>query len=197
MKAGLLTIGIALALAGCNQAGTTANNQAVAAPANGSINGAADANGQASAATGITPAEVAAMIERDGARATVQALDQGETNNRFYAVLEGVSAGEQAWLDLVPRLGPGTDAGATTGLEIAVAEALARNAAGVLRIAGTSHSVQDICSYPMIEPTPEQTRSYFAAAIPAVEAISDPALQEKKTECLRLLRAAQTQAGGQ
>lgn len=176
----------ALALAACQQDGTAANEQADANVA---------ANDQASAAA-TTPVEVAAMIEQDGAARTVQTLDQGEEDNRFYAVLDGVSSGKQAWLDLVPRLASGTDAGTTTGLTISLAEALQHNAAGVLRAAGDPIGIAEVCSYPMIEPAPEETSAYFAAAIPAVEGVSDPALEAAKTECLGLLRTAQSSAQG-
>ena len=130
------------------------------------------------------------MIDRDGATATVQALDQGETTTRFTAILEGIATGDRTWLALVPKLAPGVDAGTATGLEIAIAEALPHNAAGVLALGGNGWSVEDACAYPMIEPTEDETRAYFAATIPAVEGVADPAVQSAKATCLAKLGEA-------
>lgn len=183
-------VAIAGIVASCGQAGTgnrsgNAINQSTPAPANDQAS--------APAGHGLSPAEVAAMIDRDGATRTVQTLDQGETVTRFTQVLEGIASGDAQWLALVPRLGPGVDAGTSTGLIIAVAEALPRNPSGVLGLAaGGNWSLEDACSYPMIEPTAEQKAAYFAAVIPAVEGVAEPGLQQAKKTCLTQLRAAQT-----
>jgi hypothetical protein len=45
----------------------------------------------------------------------------------------------------------------------------------------------------MIEATEEEMRSYFKAAIPAVKAVRDPALQRAKEVCLaELVKAEKT-----
>ncbi len=189
----LLVIAIAGAvIGGCGQASKGGN---AAGATNQSLPSAANDAMPASTRAGPSTAEVATMIERDGATRTVQTLDQGETVTRFTQVLESIASGDPQWLALVPRLGPGVDAGTSTGLIIAVAEALPRNAAGVLGLAvAGGWSLDDACSYPMIEPTAAEKAAYFAAVMPAVEAVADPALQDAKAACLTRLRAAQAQA---
>jgi hypothetical protein len=190
---------LALGLAGCgasktgngqNATSPAANNQAANAPANG-----APANAQAPApsAGAITPQEVRAMVARDGASATVLALNEGGTEadpNRFAIVMRGVSSGEQAWLDIVPLIRPGTDGEAGEGLSISLGDALPRNAAGVLRILKTPDDVASACEPVAFEEGSAERTTHVQAAITAVEAVSDPALQQAKAGCLATLRAA-------
>src|SRR5438477_12601046 len=89
----------------------------------------------------ITPKVVERMIDRYGAKATVDKLTNAAPNDTrsllgdYDRVLDGVSSGDSRWLALVPRLDPGTDAGSAEFLRIAVAEAIPKNPAGVLRFA--------------------------------------------------------------
>ncbi len=191
----LLTVSIlALGLAACggnkaanNQAAnaTAANSQAPVAPA---------ANGQAAATpTGaITPQELRAMIERDGARAAVRTLNEGGTEaapNRLAIAMQGISSGDQAWLDIVPLLRQGTDGETGEGLSMSLADALPNNAAGVLRLIAGGEDAPSICDGQLSVNTPEAARAARQAAIPAVEGVTDPALQQAKTACLTVLRA--------
>jgi len=191
MKNCLLVGFASLALVGCGQGNKSANaSNSAAPPANAAAPAAHSQNAAAPAAGGLTAAQVGAMIDRDGAAKTVQSFDQGDANVPFDQVLDGIGSGNQEWLALVPKLAPGVDGGTATGLKIAIAEALPRNAAAVLRL-GSDGPAEESCAYPMIEPTAAETQAYFAAAIPAVEAIDDPALQAAKTICLTKLREAQ------
>ena len=145
----------------------------------------------------VTPKMVERMIDRDGARQAVNKLANAAPDDTrtlfgdYDKVLEGVASGDARWLALVPKLRPGTDAGTAEALHISVAEALPKNPAGVLRLIMRLPSWQDVCSYPMIEPTDEEMRAYFNAAIPAVKAVRDPALQHSKHVCLADLVKAQ------
>ncbi|HZH06989.1 MAG TPA: hypothetical protein VEY69_09965, partial [Lautropia sp.] len=170
--------------------GQVANGQTTAAPAATNAGAAAPATG------GVTPAQIRAMIDRDGASQTVQALDKDEGAVTFDMVLDGIASGRDEWLALVPLLAGAVDGGTGTGLEIAVAEALPRNAAGVLRLIGNGRTAAETCGYPMIEATTTESSTYFSAALPAVEAVNDPALQAAKTSCLSELRKAQSSAAG-
>ena len=142
------------------------------------------------AASAPTPAAVARMIDASGARRTVQALDRGGEHSRFDAVLDRIAAGDRRWLALVPRLAPGTDAGTAEGLRIAVAQALPRNPRAVLRLVPKTFPAEDVCGFPMIEPTQSETRSYFRAALPAVQGVTARALRPAKQQCLAELRKA-------
>jgi hypothetical protein len=189
---------VALGLAACGGA-NKGNTQNAAAPnaaapaANSQGNSAATANAQAPSAAGatLTAAEVRTMIERDGAEATVRTLTQGGTPNapyRFAAVEQGIASGEQAWLDLVPLLLPALDGEVGTGIQMVIGDALPKNAAGVLRLVRERTDVNSFCDDSMSDKTEAERRAYRQSAIAAVEAVTDPALQEAKTNCLAVLR---------
>jgi hypothetical protein len=145
----------------------------------------------------ITPVAVERMINRRGARRTVDELanaTRGDTKSGFGdfdKVLDGIASGDARWLALVPRIAPGTDAGTAEALRIVVAEALPKNPVAVLRLIKRDPSWRDGCSDPMIEPTRRQARAYFKSTIPAVKAAQDPALQAAKHICLSELTQAQ------
>lgn len=140
----------------------------------------------------ITPAGVGRMLDRLGSRRTVNELaGAGADFGEYETVLDGIASGDAQWLALVPRLQPGTDAGTSESLRIAVAEALARNPTAVLRLIKHNRAWREVCAYPMIEPTRKEARNYFRAAIPAVKGVRSPALQRVKHVCLAELQRAQ------
>jgi hypothetical protein len=193
MKFRTLAPVLALSVAACSGGNKAANNsQNAAAPAANTQNAAASSNAAAPAAGGaLTPAELRTMIQRDGAQATVRTLDQGGTPaapNRLAIAMNGVASGEQAWLDIVPLIRPGTDGETGEGLTMSLSDALSKNAAGVLRLISSGEDAQSICG----ESATETVRSDRDAAIKAVEAVSDAALAQAKTSCLTALRATKS-----
>jgi hypothetical protein len=147
----------------------------------------------------VTPATVGRMIDRYGAKQTVHKLSNAVPNDThtdfgdFDKVLDGIASGDAHWLRLVPRLAPGTDAGAAESLPIVIAQALPKNPVGVLRLIKRDASWIDACGYPMIEPTRKEMRAYFKSVIPAVRSVHEPALQSVKRNCLsELLKAQRT-----
>jgi hypothetical protein len=151
----------------------------------------------ANQASSITPATVEGMIDRYGAKRTVDKLSNSAPNDThtdfgdFDKVLDGIASGDARWLALVPKLAPGTDGGTAESLPIVVAEALPRNPVGVLRLIKRDTSWLGACGYPMIEPTRREMRAYFRVAIPAVKSVHDPALLAVKRVCLSELLKAQ------
>ena len=151
---------------------------------------------QRPASRAITPQAVERMVDRYGAEAAVNKLANASPNDTrtmfgdYDKVLAGVSSGNPRWLALVPRLDPGTDAGTSEFLRIAVADALPKNAVAVLRFTSRLSWFRDACGYPMIEPTNRQMRAYFKAAIPALRAVHEPELQRAKRICLSELTKA-------
>ena len=146
---------------------------------------------------GITPEVVNELVKKYGAKKAVQKLadrhpaDTGTALGDYDRVLDGVASGDPRWLALVPRLAPGTDAGTAEAIPIALAEALPKNPAGILRLINRDESWLDACSYPVIEPTRREIRAYFRVAIPAVRKVSDPALRHARGLCLTELVKAQ------
>lgn len=165
-----------------NGAAPAPSNQAATAPAN-----------TVAAAGAVTPDQVRAMIAADGAREAVRKMNEGGSEaapNRFALAMNGISTGEQAWLDIVPLIRPGVDGETGESLSMALSEALPRNAAGVLRVSGTAEEVPSVCDPVAFQDMSAERETYRAAAVAAVEAVSDPALQAVKTACLTTLRAA-------
>jgi hypothetical protein len=171
----------------------TVETQNAAAPAVEDQNLVVANNVQAPAARGaLTPAEVRAMVGRDGAAATVRALSQGGTEaapSRFATFENGVASGEQAWLDVVPLIRSGADGETGTGITMSLNDALPKNAAGVLRLISNRDDAQSICDDSLTERTAEARGAHRQASIAAVEAVSDPALRDAKANCLVTLRA--------
>jgi hypothetical protein len=140
----------------------------------------------------ITPATVDRMLAQLGPKRTVDELaGSGADFGDYEKILDGIASGDARWIALVPRLQPGTDAGTSEALRIAVAEALPKNPAGVLRLIEHNPAWREVCTYPMIEPTRKEARTYFKAAVPAVRAVISPALQRAKRMCLADLVKAQ------
>jgi len=83
----------------------------------------------------ITPTTVGRMLAQLGPKRTFDELaGTGADFDDYEKILDGIASGDQRWIALGPRLQPGTDAGTSEALRIAVAEALPRNPAGVLRL---------------------------------------------------------------
>lgn len=184
---------VALGLAACggNKASNTQSANA-SAPNSQASSTPVNASAPTTAAGAITPQEVRAMIERDGARAAVRTLDEGGTvaaPSRLSIAMQGISSGEQGWLDIVPLLRQGTDGETGQGLTMSLADALPNNAAGVLRLIAGGEDAPSICDGQLSVNTPEAARAARQAAIPSVEAVTDPALQQAKAACLTVLRA--------
>lgn len=141
--------------------------------------------------TGVaaTPAEVRAMVTGRGARATVQALaEPADGPNRWTSVIRGIALGEQVWLDLVPQIRGGTDAGTTDDLVIALSDAVVSNPAAALRLFASPNDAGNFCRENGFETPTEQSRAFYAAATAAVEGVTAPDLQEVKAVCLDSLR---------
>lgn len=139
----------------------------------------------------ITPAEVRALIRSRGATGAVQYLDRpGNRRDRWDSVLRGIASGDQAWLDVSPEIGAGTDAGTAEEFAIVLSDALIGNATGALRLASANGGdVTQVCIESGIEIPAVERRAFDAAAIEAVEAVSAPELQNAKAACLASLRA--------
>ena len=140
------------------------------------------------AATLPTPGQISRQIETQGARATVGTY---YASRQWELIMAQVSTGKQAWLDLVPKLQPGTDAGTAEDLAIVLAEALPHNPAGVLRLVVEEDvhtlSLRQVCSIPFIEPTKARVAAYRKRATAALNRLHDPGLVDRKAHCLAAL----------
>jgi hypothetical protein len=137
------------------------------------------------------PARIAGEIETQGARPAVASLDR---DGQFDAVLDSIATGDAALVELAPRLAQGTDAGTSIGLTIALATALPKNPAAVLRVLddGPVLGTAAVCGVPFIEPEPEEVKAYLERTIPAVSDVPEgDAL--RRAPCLDRLAHVQQQ----
>jgi hypothetical protein len=143
----------------------------------------------------LTAQAVLAMINRSGAKATVDELWR---TKRWDSVVDHVAAGQPAWIALATRLAPGTDAGTAEELSIVMAEALPKQPAEVLAAIdlndGPILGASSVCGAPFIEDTPQSSpaflRRYLVRAPAAVASVHDERLESAKRACLAALRDA-------
>jgi hypothetical protein len=134
------------------------------------------------------PGQIEREIAAEGARAAVRGLWR---SGDYDGVLRELASGEQRWLALAPALAQGADAAAAEGLSVALAEALPRNAEGVLKVLDQSRralSPGRVCGVPFVEGTKINIGSYLAEATTAVSAVASDGLQVAKAACLAALR---------
>lgn len=158
----------------------------------------AGVNASAPTAADVTPASVRAMIEADGAQPTVAVLWNANEGAPWQVVADGIQSGEQAWLELVPLIQPGTENATAMDLSFGLSQALLTNPAGVLATAGgasghCSNTEVEYAEDPALIAT--SNAAYYPAAIAAVEGVTDPGLAADRDMCLDSLRAGQAAAG--
>ena len=105
-------------------------------------------------------------------------------------VLLGISSGDSAWLDVARLLKPVADAGASTFLSIAVADALPAAPERVLALVGPDYPAEQVCGLPFIEQPDSEAVAYYRRARPAVERVDRLALAPQRAACLEALGRA-------
>jgi hypothetical protein len=205
MRTSVLAGAALLALAGCNGPSgnaAAANTSAPAPAAHESSKAAAPAprgGGYAASLDArwpmgqpVTPAEARQLVEQQGGGEAAMAMTGRSEPNRWATVLRGIASGEPAWMDVAGALSRGIDGAPAEAFNMAISDALTANAPAALRIVGTGGAA----TYCKDNGT-EDTRSgaFYRAAITAVDAVSDPALQAAKASCLANLRAGQAKLG--
>ena len=143
----------------------------------------------------LTPPAISDLVARDGAGPTVQRLVTNKRSPQWDAVLRQVETGDDRWLAVARELSAGTDAGTSEGLQVALATALPKNPAGVLRLAGTQPflSLTNLCSAPFIEPQPAFFRRYLSSTRKALLRLKDAAIESRRLECLAEIDKAMTE----
>jgi len=132
------------------------------------------------------PQDVRAMLETMPASEVVAALNAGDpAQNDWAYIMTRIEGGEPAWLDLVPLLKPGADAGAAEDLRITLSRTLAFNAPGALAlIANGVYPPAEICTSNEIEVAPLDAIVGIDAALKSVAAVLDAPLREVRDACL-------------
>ena len=132
---------------------------------------------------------VLAEISHDGA-AKVVARTRAGSGQAWLRITRGVETGRADWLEVAKAIKPGVDASSAEELSFAVASALKRNAAAVLKMTGADFPLDRVCAVPLIEPTEAQVRAWTRAALAALAKVDDPSLAEASKACKASLTGA-------
>lgn len=139
----------------------------------------------------LTPSAIRALLAESNATAVVQSLDESSWN----AFLAHVEAGDRGWIDLVPLLAAGTDAGASESLIVTLSRALRSNPQGVLSVLATGgYAATDICADHEIEISTLDAVGLIDEALVKVAGVLDPALSEARNACIYALSDARIAA---
>ncbi len=177
-----------VALAACSQAerqpAAKALAEAAAAPATipdatkGFAEGVRIAweNGQA-----VTPDEVIQLVGLNGPEGALVGLEAGTPGSRWTTALAGIASAEPTWLNVAAALEPGVSGERAEELDTALKAALATDPSATLRVLEVARqrmSPAVVCG------GDARVKSLLR---PAVETVTDPALEAKATACLEAL----------
>jgi hypothetical protein len=131
-------------------------------------------------------------IARRGAKPVLDQLYAGEA--RWRPVIDGVASGQPGWLEVASAFKPAAlrNLPVSQELTVAVARALERAPANVLVVLDHAFDTDDVCSLNTLE---DSLGPDYQAALSAVERreravarVTDPALRERRDDCLDFLR---------
>ncbi len=141
--------------------------------------------------TPVTCEEIRLAFYKYSGPAIVRKLTEGDAAN-WTMILAKIEAGDPEWITCAAAyIAPGTDAGATTDLLVALAFGLPRNPQAVLsQEVGLGLSMLSVCSLPFIEPTYDFVKSYGEETVAALLRVDEPYLLDARDTCLRRMREA-------
>jgi hypothetical protein len=140
----------------------------------------------------IIPSEIIKQINKEGAYKVAKQLSADQS--KWDKILRNVAGGEKAWLEVAVKLRPGTDAGASEMLNLAMGEALDNSPKLVLEIIkkGNIFTATFVCSAPDVD---DSRYSTYEKAIIAVnhriailEKIDDTNLKNIRSLCIGELK---------
>ncbi len=112
------------------------------------------------------------------------------------SILRKIATGERSWLEAAVALRPGTDAGASEMLELAVGEALGNNPGNVFQIAAKAFDLRSVCGGPDVDDprydSYELSMKAINHRINMVASIKDPSLISMSKECVKYLEESKT-----
>ena len=97
----------------------------------------------------LKPEALLQEINLKGARAVV--IELYKNSNVWDAVLKKIATGNRSWLEIAVALRPGSDAGSSEMLTLAVGEALEHNPTTVLQVAPKAFQLSSVCSGPDVD----------------------------------------------
>jgi hypothetical protein len=133
-------------------------------------------------------AEIVLSEIKLGRSATVaKRIDADESFGR--SVMNGISTGDSAWLEVAREITPASATSAAT-LSIALASALPRSPERVLALLGRKYPVADVCSIPFLRPDSSVVISYYGEAIAALARVQSAPLSPVRDACRAVLDQA-------
>ena len=136
-----------------------------------------------------TPESILHDIKSRGTRSVLKDLYDNETVWR--SIMQGIAFGNESWLKVAVALRPGSDAGASEMLALAIGEALEQNSYGVLALATQSFELSEICGGPDVDDIRYDSLEFATKAIELriakVASIKDSSLLTVAKMCLRYL----------
>ena len=127
-----------------------------------------------------------AYIKYYGPRCVVKDLAEDDELEMF--VMHKIGEGSSEWLEIANLLRPGSDAGITRDLNLAVGEALENNPKNVFTISLKAFEIIDICRAP--ESSLELGTRLLEKRIKNVKSIKDKKLTKLCDECINYLEKA-------
>ena len=115
-------------------------------------------------------------------------IDSDESFGR--SVMNGISTGDSAWLEVAGQLTPASSTAAAT-LNIALASALPRSPDRVLALLGKKYPVEDVCGIPFLRPDSALVTSYHNEALSALGRVRSAQLTQVRDACRTALDQAE------
>jgi hypothetical protein len=144
----------------------------------------------------LDPVALSARVRATTPRTVVEELREsgGQPPRRWPELIEGVKSGDPAFLELAVQLAPGTDAGATSELRIALFFALRPAPAGTLlalrRASPGPFTVEGVCGADAgIDEAPDRVLELVMARLRTLRDMEDLTLASERDRCLRALEA--------
>jgi hypothetical protein len=137
----------------------------------------------------LKPESLLQEIKSKGAGAVVFKLY--DDSNTWNYILKKIATGDRSWLGIAVALHPGSDAGSSEMLTLAVGEALEHNPLNVFQIAPKDYQLSFICSGPDVDDNRydsyELSMKAINLRIKKVAAIKEPSLMNMSKECISFL----------
>lgn len=140
----------------------------------------------------IEPESIMRSIQSRGAGAIVEELNNDQ--NLWQSVLKKIASSDESWLRTAVALRPGTDAGTSESLDLAVGEALEHNPANVFKIALKVFLIRNICGTIEYDSphfnTYEHAMNTINLRIHKVASMKERALESTGLECIQYLETS-------
>jgi hypothetical protein len=123
---------------------------------------------------------VLSEIKLGGAATVARRIDANESFGR--TVANGIASGDSAWLEVAGKIAPASSAAEAT-LSIALATALPRSPAKVLRLVGEKYPVEEVCGIPFLKADSPSVTAYHDQVETALLRVRDSALTAVTSRC--------------